>query len=320
MILTDRGEGASSAREGRVAEVRSRGGDGEELRCAWILPKVVNSRRYRRPAFENADLRYNIGTGPENTLDMSGLLLSDNPELPDSSQRRVFATTSWTRVISATQEEASERDAALAELCEIYWFPLYTFVRRKGYSRDDAEEITQSFFADILERKGLQKADANRGKFRTFLLTALSHFIANWNRDRAALKRGGGQAPFAMDFVEADERFTHHPADDRTPEKSFERAWAMELLASAMAAVEDQYREAGREAIFAELKSSLTGTREETLEELGKRLGMREGAVKVALHRLRQRYGDQLRLQIARTLADPRAVDEELRSLFQALA
>ncbi len=240
---------------------------------------------------------------------------------PSSSfnRRRVFATTSWTRIVSATDENSSETESALAELCEIYWFPLYAFVRRKDHSKEEAEDITQAFFVQLLENRRLAMADVSRGKFRTFLLSSLTNFMANWHRDQSAEKRGGGKIPFSIDFAFADQRFGEQPSEEITAEKAFERTWAMELLASAMAAVCDQYESTDKSELFAALQPFLAGGADRSMKELAEQLEMTEGSAKVALHRLRQRYGDQLRLQIARTLHDPKEVDDELRSLFQAL-
>lgn len=232
---------------------------------------------------------------------------------------RIFATTSWSRIVSATDLDSDEMELALAELCAAYWYPLYAFVRRKGHAREEAEDITQAFYVELLEKHTLHAADSSRGRFRTFLLSALTNFIANWHRHRATEKRGAGRVPFSIDFAVAEEKLGHQPVDELTPQKVFERTWAMELLASAMKSVEEQYRATDKQAVFSVLQPCLNGTNVRSLKEIAADLEVSEGAAKVALHRLRQRFGDQLRLQIARTLQDPQQVDDELRALFAAI-
>ena len=242
---------------------------------------------------------------------------------PDSSnviRGRAFATTSWSRVVSAGQENLpQEAEQALAELCEVYWFPLYAFVRRKNFAREDAEDLTQAFFVDLLKSNKIALADADRGKFRTFLLAMLTNFISNWQRDKNALKRGGGTLPFSLDFDAAEERFEKQPGTGASAEQSFERSWAMELLASALASVQEHYESSGKGKLFELLRPNLVGDPSASMSDLASELGMTEGAVKVSLHRLRQKYGDQLRLQIFRTVSDRNEVDDELRDLFRAL-
>ena len=209
---------------------------------------------------------------------------------------------------------------ALASLCESYWFPLYSYARRKGNSPDDSADLTQAFFAHLLEKDRIQRADQERGRFRTFLLTAFNNFMTNQWRDGRTQKRGGDQTIVSIefDFDSANQRYSNQPAHELTPEKIFERDWAMTVLERTMEHVRHQYEDSGRSDLFAEIKGALGG-QIASYQEIARRLEMKEGAIKVAVHRLRQRYGEQLRLQIAHTIDDPNQVDEELKSLFAAL-
>ncbi len=237
---------------------------------------------------------------------------------PNAGQR-VFATTSWSMVLEAADAHASGVADALSDLCQQYWYPLYAFVRRKGFDRSQAEDLTQAFFTDLLEKNRLQSAEPTRGSFRAFLLTSLSNFIANHWRAENAQKRGGGQAIVSIDYEQADNRYLQQPTDDVTPEKIFERNWALSILEQTLAAVGQQYEQSGKSDLFDSLKCFLTGYGDVPYAELEEKTGMREGAIKVAVHRMRQRYGQQLRLQIAKTVQNPADVDQELKSLFQAL-
>ncbi|MEM7453837.1 MAG: sigma-70 family RNA polymerase sigma factor [Planctomycetota bacterium] len=253
--------------------------------------------------------------------------MSDSANQPTSDyessspgERRVFATTSWSMVLQASDpENPTAAREALANLCEAYWFPLYSFIRRKGNGRDEAEDLTQAFFAELLEKERLNRADRERGRFRTFLLTSLNNFISNDWREKQALKRGGGRTPISFDFDDADQRYTNLPHHELTPEKIFERNWAFALLEQTMANVRSQYEDSGKATLFEELKGVITGQAVLSYEAIAQRLEMKEGAIKVAVHRLRQRYGEQLRMQIARTIDDPANVDVELQALFSAL-
>jgi RNA polymerase sigma-70 factor (ECF subfamily) len=208
---------------------------------------------------------------------------------------------------------------ALSDLCQQYWYPIYAFARRKGFDRSQAEDLTQSFFADLLEKNRLQHAEPSRGSFRSFLLASLSNFIANHWRAENAQKRGGGQTILSIDYEFADNRYAEQPADDLTAEKIFERNWALSILEQTLTAVGKQYEQSGKQELFNSLQCFLTGDDNVSYAGLSETTGMREGALKVAVHRLRQRYGQQLRLQIAKTVQNPADVDSELSSLFQAL-
>lgn len=235
--------------------------------------------------------------------------------------RRVerFLTTRWSVVQAAGEEDSPASREALARLCEAYWYPLYAFVRRSGHDAAAARDLTQGFFARLLEKRDLAAADPGRGRFRSFLLANLKFFLANERERQGALKRGGGRAPFSMDFEGADSRFGLEPAHGETPERAFERTWALALLERVLELVGREYARRGQGELFEALRPELTGAEPESRRALAERLSMTEGALKVALHRLRRRYGDALREAIAETVADPSEVDREIGALFEVL-
>jgi RNA polymerase sigma factor (sigma-70 family) len=233
---------------------------------------------------------------------------------------RQFATTRWSQVIAAGADQTRDSQEALARLCEVYWYPLYAYVRRWGHDADQAQDLTQEFFARLLEKHYLRAADPARGRFRSFLLASLKHFLSN-ERDRVkAVKRGGRTTVLPLEFENAEGRYSREPPDNETPETIYERRWALTLLERTLARLREEFRESGKDATFARLEGYLTGE-QETLPyaELGASLGMSEGAVKVAVHRLRRRFGALLREEIAETVSDPAEVDEEIRELFRAV-
>lgn len=243
--------------------------------------------------------------------------------MPDRRERYApqFATTHWTVVLSAAQGGSPRADDALARLCQSYWYPLYAYVRRQGNSPHDAQDLTQAFFARLIAKNYLGDVNRAKGRFRSFLLASLKHFLANeWDKARA-LKRGGGQTIVPLEVETAERRYSLEPADPHSPDKIFERRWALTLLEQVLGRLRAEYSAQGKGALFEGLKDSLTGDRS-TLRyaELGGAVGLSEGAVKVAAHRLRRRYREILRLEIANTVATPEEVDEELRYLFAVLA
>jgi RNA polymerase sigma factor (sigma-70 family) len=237
--------------------------------------------------------------------------------LPAGSER--FATTHWSVVLSAAGSPSPEAGRALASLCEEYWFPLYAFVRRAGYSAEDAQDLTQEFFARLLAQRFLTKADREKGKFRSFLLAAMKRFLADqWDRAHAR-KRGGAQTVISFDSLDAEARYRLEPASDLTPEKMFEKQWALSLLERVLSQLRAELAAQGKSALFDALKDTLTGVRSTTYAAIGKRLGMSEGAVKVAAHRLRRRYRALLEEQIAQTVASRDEIREEIRYLLSCL-
>jgi len=232
-----------------------------------------------------------------------------------------FLTTHWSVVLAAGRNDTTRAREALARLCQTYWYPLYACARRRGNSPHDAQDLTQAFFAHLLERRSLADAHPARGKFRSFLLAAMNHFLIHqWNKARAK-KRGGGDQAISLDLAAAEERFDLEPADPASPDKLFDREWALTLLQEVLNRLEAEFRREGKHALFDALKQTLAGSREsQPYAELAARLGLNEGAVKVAVHRLRKRYRELIRAEIARTLDPSQDIEEEMRHLFNALA
>ena len=232
---------------------------------------------------------------------------------------RVFATTRWSIVLAAGAVTPSAEEA-LAVLCRAYWYPLYAFVRRRGYGAEDAQDLTQGFFARLLEKDGLASVDRAKGRFRSFLLAAMQHFLANeWDRQQAQ-KRGGGIVLISIDDAEAERRYHNEPAEQITAEQLFDRRWALTLVDQVLARLGQEMADAGKAAQFDALKFCLTGERGAAYAEIAGRLRTTEGALKVAIHRLRDRYRTLLRAEIAETVGSDADVDDELRQLFSALA
>ena len=238
--------------------------------------------------------------------------------MENSSQAQSFPTTLWTVIRHAGHDETAQAQAALAQLCQGYWYPLYSFVRHKGYSAHDAQDLTQSFFAQLLEKRGFGRADPEQGRFRTFLLASLKNFLANDSDRSHALKRGGGKTIVSLDPESGESRYRLEPSHDLTPERHFERQWAVTLLDQVLSALRDEYRADGKGDLFEELKASLTG-QTETYAVIAARLKRSEGAIKVAVHRLRHRYREQIRARIAETVAEDE-IEDELRHLMAALS
>ncbi len=236
------------------------------------------------------------------------------------SADRPFETTRWTLVVAAGGPVTAQSREALARLCEIYWYPLYAYVRRWGYPLDEAQDLTQAFFTRLIERNVVAEANPARGRFRSFLLASLKHFLANEYDRATALKRGGGRPVLSLEFEAAESRYRLEPSDLETPDKVFERGWAAALLACVMGRLAAEQAHAGKRDLFERLRPALAeGAAEASYAEIGAAFGMSEGAIKVAVHRLRHRFGELLREEIAETVADPVEVDEEIRYLLTAL-
>jgi RNA polymerase sigma-70 factor (ECF subfamily) len=232
-----------------------------------------------------------------------------------------FVTTRWSVVLTAGRSDTTRAQSALTTLCRSYWYPLYTYVRRRGYSSHDAQDLTQEFFARLLEHNWLARASRERGRFRTFLLSALSHFLANeWDKARAQ-KRGGAVEFLPLQLNAAETRYGAEPPDPVTPEQCYERRWALTLLDNVLLRLGAEYAEDQKGNLFGALKPCLVGERQaQPYSVLGSKLGMSEGAVKVAVHRLRQRYREILKDEIAQTVSVPEEVEEEMRYLMAVLA
>jgi RNA polymerase sigma-70 factor (ECF subfamily) len=241
--------------------------------------------------------------------------------MKDPSGPRDFATTQWSLVAAARHDEISRTRArkALEELCRAYWYPLYAFVRSRGYPAADAQDLTQAFFARIIETGGFGSADRRRGRFRSYLLGAMKHFLANeWHRVHA-LKRGGRIRFIEWDELHPEARYAGGSEPAENAELLFDREWALETIAGALRALRDEMERAGKSELFDALKGSLTGEDESPRRDIAIRLGISEGAVKVAVHRLRQRYRRLLRSIIAETVGDEAKLDEEMRYLVSVL-
>lgn len=231
-----------------------------------------------------------------------------------------FATTHWTVILDAKNSTSAAAEAALESLCRSYWGALYAYIRRSGHSPADAADLTQAFFALFLERRYLKDVDPNKGKFRSFLLKALNHFLADeWRRDHAQ-KRGGSHVRLSLNTDDWESRFGHELRSDTTPENIFERRWAMALFARALDRLREEFAGDGKEQEFDQLKEFLTQPSQDgAYTAAAAQLGLEEGAVAVRVHRLRKRYRELVREEVAQTVATPDEVEEELRHLLAAL-
>lgn len=232
-----------------------------------------------------------------------------------------FASTRWTMVTAAGGPSDPRARNALAELCQIYWPPLYGYLRRRGHDREEAQDLTQGFFARLLERKDIQSADPARGRFRGFLLTALKRYVINEHERATAIRRGGRLLPLALDFEDAERAYACGLGSEETPDLVFDRKWAAICLDRALMSLREEYREAGKGTMADALLPYLTDSGElPSYRTVAEQLELSEGAVKVAVHRLRQRFGAILRLQVADTVLSPEDVDDEMRELLRVVA
>jgi DNA-directed RNA polymerase specialized sigma24 family protein len=232
-----------------------------------------------------------------------------------------FETTQWSVVVAAGGDDSSAARAALATLCEAYWYPLYAYVRRRGTNADDARDLTQGFLASLLERRDFEHLNRERGRFRAFLLASLQHFLSNDAARRRTQKRGGGITLLPLSFDDAEGRYRIEPEEPATPETLYERRWALTVIERVMGQLRRDWEATGRGLEFDELKSCLLGTHPPGgYAAIADRLGTSEGAVKTAVHRLRRTFQVSLRKDIAETVSDPSDVDDEIRYLVRALA
>jgi RNA polymerase sigma factor (sigma-70 family) len=240
---------------------------------------------------------------------------------PSQGRTAAFATTQWSVVLEASRNDLPRSVAALEKLCRRYWYPIYAFVRRRGSDRTEAEDLTQAFFAHLLDQDILKKVDQTKGKFRTFLLAALTNFLANeWDK-RKTWKRGGRNQIISLDEIAGEELYRQEPVEPATPENLFDRRWALTLVGEVLTRLKQEYAGPAKALVFQQLEPALTGEFSPGWhEQSAAHLGMSEGAVRVALHRLRRRFGELLRQEIAQTVTGPAEVDEEIRQLFSALS
>jgi DNA-directed RNA polymerase specialized sigma24 family protein len=242
--------------------------------------------------------------------------------VPDNATEHIsrrFPTTSWSLIAKAGHDSSGAADA-LSALCAAYWMPVYAFIRRKSYSPEESEDLSQAFFARVLEHGTLLEARRERGRFRSFLLASVTHFLANeWDRSQTR-KRGGDYTTLSFDFESGEERYHREPYHELTPEALFARQWAMALLARVLGGLGEEYARRGRSAQFELLKAFLTGDQDRgEYRQVAEELGMSDAAVRTAVHRLRHRYGELLRQEIAATVVEAEEVDDEIRFLLTAL-
>src|SRR5262245_13957212 len=232
-----------------------------------------------------------------------------------------FPTTHWSRVVRAGDPAEPGARAVLAELCATYWYPLYAFVRRKGYDAEDAQDLVQGFFTRFLEKVDLAQVDPSKGKFRSFLMAACSHYLANRRDHDRAMKRGGGRIPIPIDRLEAEGRYGHEPHHDLTAERLFERRWATTLLGRVLDELESEMARAGKARLLLALRPALLGEAGRvSYAVIAAELGISEGAARAAAHRLRLRYRELLHREVAATVDEPGQIDEEIGDLLAALA
>ena len=244
-------------------------------------------------------------------------MLRASQQSDPASKAARFGTTQWSMVLRAGQGA----EEALLKLCQIYWPPLYAYIRRRGQSVHEAQDLTQAFFAHVLERGALGTVAPAKGRFRSFLLVSLQHFLDNEWHKAHTLKRGGRQIIISWDDLKPHDRDLLGPADAMTPEKAFNRRWALMLLERVMDRLRTECVAGGKGALFDKLKEHLVGdTPEKSYQQIAAELDMTDGAVKVTVHRLRRRFGELVREQIARTVDNPNEIDDEIRELFAALS
>jgi RNA polymerase sigma-70 factor (ECF subfamily) len=243
----------------------------------------------------------------------------ESREQTANRHERLFASTHWSVILAAGQSDTRAHDA-LAHLCETYWYPLYAYARRRGCSPHDAQDLTQEFFARLLKGNWVAKADRNRGRFRSFLLSAMKHFMSNeWNKAHAQ-KRGCGQPIVSLNDDSAEQRYRLEPVERATPESLFERRWALTLLDAVLAQLEEENQHEGKQVWMEAMRSALTTDREAIdYKEVALKLDITETAARVAMHRLRKRYRQLIRAEVARTVASPLEVETEIRHLFRVL-
>jgi RNA polymerase sigma-70 factor (ECF subfamily) len=229
-----------------------------------------------------------------------------------------FPTTRWTQVVAAGDPHRKEASSALVSLCENYWYPLYVWLRRRGYPADQAQDLTQQFFVRLLEGRYLDRADPEKGRFRSFILTSLKFFVAD-EQDRHRAHKRGGNMLVPLEFRSGEERYQREPRHDETPERIFERRWALSVLDRVLERLRDEFVQHGRAEHFERMKVFLLGQSDAPYAELAREMNTSEGALKVAIHRLRKRYRDVFRQEIADTVADPADVESELRYLAAVL-
>jgi len=240
----------------------------------------------------------------------------DSTAMGDRALPGTFTTTHWSVVMAVGQGDSTQATEALQKLCQSYWYPLYSYARGRGHAKHDAEDLIQGFFAMLLKREALQKVVPGRGKFRSFLLTALNHYLADQHDWHQAQKRGGGEAPISLDAQDAEHRYQLEPKDGATPERLYERSWATTLIDRALEKLRQDYEAEGKRPLFEQLRCFVVaGAESPRYAELGPGLGLSEDAVRKAVKRLQARYGKAIREEIAHTVTSAGEIESELRHL-----
>jgi DNA-directed RNA polymerase specialized sigma24 family protein len=245
----------------------------------------------------------------------------EHPDFEGQAHSGTFATTHWSVVLAAGQRDSPAATEALENLCRTYWYPLYAYIRRRGFGHEDAQDLTQGFLLQLLEHDAFNRVERSRGRFRSFLLASLNYYLADQRDHAGAIKRGAGQAPISLEASAAAERYQLEPLDTGSPGRLFERRWALALLDQVLQRLGQEFQEAGNGALFRRLQDFLvTGQTEARYPEAAADLGMSEDAVKKAAQRMRQRYYELFREEIAHTVADPGEIEDELRYLCEIMA
>jgi len=246
--------------------------------------------------------------------------MSQSPDKPAGGRQEHFLTTHWTVVLKAGQTSDEDAAAALESLCRSYWYPLYAHVRRQGFDPHEAQDLTQEFFARMLEKNYLRQVDREKGRFRSFLLASLKHFLCNERDRKNALKRGGGRTVVSFDEDFAEERFQHEGAQELAPDEQFERSWALSIMEQAMMGLLAEQRAKGKAKQFEALKPYLSAKPDRgEYERLAIRLNLTANAIGVAVNRLRGRYRELIQAEVANTVSDPSVVSDEMNHVFMAL-
>lgn len=246
--------------------------------------------------------------------------MAASEDRPSRAGQAWFSTTHWSVVLKARSPDEAESRDALATLCQAYWFPVYSYVRHRGHDPETARDLTQGFFAVLLERRGIAEARRERGRFRSFLLTSVKNFLSDEHDHQGALKRGGGQTPISIDADTWESMLAaQEPATYLTPETIFEQRWALALLDRAKRDLEGDMERSGGHEKFDKLRTYLVNDSNPPYPQLARELDMTESAIRVALHRMRQRFGAKLREHVAQTVDDPEKTEDELRYLINAL-
>jgi RNA polymerase sigma factor (sigma-70 family) len=287
---------------------------------AWVRWGVSGGFSMRRGLRAAADKRLDLAPEENKVLIMS----ARSPErgvISRGGDPGVFCTTHWSVVLAAGQGSSPESALALERLCGTYWYPLYVYARRQGNGPQDAEDLTQQFFSRLLEKNYVAKADRERGKFRTFLLESMKNFLVNEWKRAGRLKRGGGHSFVPFDLEVAEGRYAAESIAGADPENSYEKQWAIALIEQVFAALREEYAAAEKGPLLEELKAFVWGEESSaSYSDIGDKLKMAEGAVKVAVHRLRQRFRELLRAEVAQTVSLPEEIDGELRHLVSVLS